>query len=513
MDTANKCLEKLKLPPMEISQGSDWNAVQARMEHACSAIEKVSARDNEMSGMAGKMKKAFRGLCKNAGTGKMFTSMIPDDMGGSILSGGLNVIFTTLEQTSVHREAVYKALERLPRILNDHVQYLELANEDAEVHRRTAKLYTEVLLTLDHILRWYMTHAFVAGAKRLLNPSALSTNLNDRLAEVNLAAKDLKARGVHVIRRQTQEKLSEISTVQEWTSYENVKVRRRLDEIDLNIKRIADRSDLYEGIETAVYDSLQSLLQGVVKNLTIKNTEARDSISTTPSITCENVLEELETEIDVSRVHALQGSPRLREWLTVDEGSLLLVNGGATDPLDLSTSFANARMIHALMEQSLERREGLEIIPLVYLCSQHRNYYRDVDASPTSLAMSLLLQLIDHFPGFKGADLQECLDETDGEDVISICSSLGRLVRRLPSSAVVYLILDGLSFFGTPVARMKELRRVIHHLVSLHREGSRATLKFMFSSSTRSRHFGDLFEEDEILNVPASPVPMGGPEA
>jgi hypothetical protein len=160
MKTANKYLEKLKLPALETSHETDWDAVQARMEEACLALERVSARENDLSGIKGKMKKAFRSLCKNAGTGKIFTSLIPDDLGGSVLCGGLNVIFTALQQTEVHREAVYKALERLPSILNNHVEYAELANEDAEVHRRTAKLYTEVLITLDHILRWFMTNAF-----------------------------------------------------------------------------------------------------------------------------------------------------------------------------------------------------------------------------------------------------------------------------------------------------------------------------------------------------------------
>jgi hypothetical protein len=130
------------------------------MEQAYSALEPLSTREADLTGIKGKMKKAFRSLCKNAGAGKIFTSLIPDDMGGSVLCGGLNVVFTALQQTGFHREAVYKALERLPRILNDHVEYVELASEDAEIHRRTAKLYTEVLLTLDHILRWFMMDAF-----------------------------------------------------------------------------------------------------------------------------------------------------------------------------------------------------------------------------------------------------------------------------------------------------------------------------------------------------------------
>lgn len=105
------------------------------------------------------------------------------------------------------------------------------------------------------------TVGIVAGAKRLLNPSAFSTNLNDRIAEVNLAAKDLKARGIQIMWRQ----MKELSTGQKWMTYENVKMGRQLDGIDQNVKRLVDRSDVYESIETAVRENLPPLLQGVMQ--------------------------------------------------------------------------------------------------------------------------------------------------------------------------------------------------------------------------------------------------------
>jgi hypothetical protein len=128
---------------MEVSSITDWESVQSSMERACEMIEKMSSRDRDLSGYRGKIKKTFRSFCKHAGGGKMLTALIPSDTFGSVLCGGLNVIFTALEQTGFHREAVYRALEILPRILNDHAEYIELA---AKTPRLIGELRNYILL-------------------------------------------------------------------------------------------------------------------------------------------------------------------------------------------------------------------------------------------------------------------------------------------------------------------------------------------------------------------------------
>jgi hypothetical protein len=61
--------------------------------------------------------------------------------------------------------------------------------------------------------------------------------------------------------------MKEMSTTQKWMAYENVKMSRQLGGIDQNVKLLAERSDLYEGIETAVRENLQPLLQGVMQRM------------------------------------------------------------------------------------------------------------------------------------------------------------------------------------------------------------------------------------------------------
>ncbi|KAK8065169.1 hypothetical protein PG997_011916 [Apiospora hydei] len=533
--TANACLAKLKLPPMEVSDCNGWEGIQRSMETACAALEKVSSHDKDLKGVAGKTKKAFRSLCSKAGAGKMFSQLIPNDTFGSIIGGGLNVILTCMEQAGVHRANVYKALEKLPRIIEDSLDWTRLASQNATVHKRMAKLYTEVCLTLDHILHWFVLNSVVTGAKRLLNPSALNTALQDRVAEVTLAAKDLKSKATQVMWGQ----VNDMRDTQELVHMQTARTNCQLDELvaDIeNIKQLAARYASYDAMYKMVQGNLESLLQDDLKRLLLENT--REPLSSSRSITAKDILEELQYDpalipqdieallrlslpsnvsvpLGRNRVHAIQRSPRLRVWLSDDAPYLYLLNGGAQAAADASTSFVMAKIASTLLEQQRQRlrrpSSAMEVIVLAYFCDQHRNYYRDAAASPSELAMSLLLQLIDRYSGFSSTTLQNCLDQTDPENIHSICDSLRFLLEELASDAVVYLVVDGIAHFTAPQERMEGMQEVVELLVEVFRGEVSATLKFIFSSPTRSAFLESLFEEDEILNIPRDPPPANGP--
>ncbi|KAK8032281.1 hypothetical protein PG990_002015 [Apiospora arundinis] len=525
--TANKCLEKLKLPPMEVSDTNGWDGIQASMETACAVLEKVSSRDQDLKGVTGKTKKAFRSLCNNAGAGKAFAQLIPDDMFGSVIGGGINVILTCLEQTGMHRANVYKALERLPGIIEDSLDWTKLADEDANVHKRMAKLYTEVCRTLDHILKWFVLNSLIAGAKRLLNPNAMNSKLQDRVAEVSLAAKDLKSKATQVM----WSRVKDASDAQELTCIQNAEMKYKLDDMAASVKRIADRSAFYDTIDMMIREKFELILQDGMKRIVLKNTNKKASSS--PAITAKDVLEELQydpslvqqdmeallrlsrpssvTPIDANRFHAIRRNPRVRAWVSVDEPGLVLLNGGS-EASDSSTSLVMAKIASTILQQQSNKASSeMKVVVLTYFCGQHRNYYRDTAASPSELAMSLLLQLVDKYPGFSKPALQDCLDCTDPQDIPSICDSLRRLLEELPSDAVVYLVVDGIAHFAAPRERMDGMREVIELLVEAFHAKMSATLKFMFSSPARSAFVEDLFEEDEILNIPRDPPPANGP--
>lgn len=142
---------------MSLDGSGDWDTVKSQMEKACAVLDSILLKKKKRRGLTGTIRRGFDVLCRNAGTGKTLVSIIPSDlMIASAVSGGLKVIFIALEQHGMYEESVFNALEHLPDILNTNERYSEIAAEDKEIHRLTAKLYARVCEALDYILRWMM---------------------------------------------------------------------------------------------------------------------------------------------------------------------------------------------------------------------------------------------------------------------------------------------------------------------------------------------------------------------
>jgi hypothetical protein len=91
--------------------------------------------------------------------------------------------------------------------------------------------------------------------------------------------------------------------------------------------------------------------------------------------------------------------PGSRPWLTLDEPSLLFLNGRAEPRPNSKTSIFVAKMFQQPLqyyeiESSLDNT-NTAIVPLGFFHGQHRDRQKDSNGNPEELAMSLLLQLID----------------------------------------------------------------------------------------------------------------------
>ena len=95
----------------------------------------------------------------------------------------------------------------------------------------------------------------VAGAKRLLNPSAMNSNLQDRVAEVSLASNDLISKATRVA----------------WGRQDY-----RLDDIAQSMKRLVDRHAFYDRIYITMSEEFKSILEdGMKRKLFHRSTTLR----------------------------------------------------------------------------------------------------------------------------------------------------------------------------------------------------------------------------------------------
>ncbi|KAK2599646.1 hypothetical protein N8I77_011382 [Diaporthe amygdali] len=533
----NKYLEKSKQPPINLEANGSWDDVKSQMEKACAVLDSVLSKKKKRPGLTGAIRRGFDVLCRNAGAGKALISIIPSDlMIASAVSGGLNVIFVALEQHGIYEESVFNALESLPEVLNTNEMYSKIAVNDTGVHRLTARLYARVCEVIDYILRWMMDNVLVSGAKQMFRPNRYAKDLNDKMAEVRLAAEALEKWAATLL-LQSQKN---IHSMQGGMYFQQMKFGHQVENIDEKVDQLTskvDRMNKLEHVVPMVFNSFHIMLNDEWHRVH-QHHDLRKSIpkQLTPlKISAEDVLEQLlfdphlvfqdmknllrqgtsslNRKLQPHRLLAIQQNPRIKAWLSLDSPSLLLLNGNSTSHLDLSTSFFSAKVMDTLMQQASESHKNIEIISLAYFCGQHQNYSRDVAASPAELAMSLFLQLVNGHRDFEPNVLQRCLDKTVPYDIGSITESLSRLLNHLQTDAMVFVIIDGIEHFSRPDERKRGFCKVLSQLVRLFREQREAKVKLLFTSAQRGIVLEGLglLMDDEIVDVPKNPPPRAVP--
>lgn len=161
MESANRYLKKAGHQPLDLGTSNSWTDVEASVTGACQALEKMTSDDKGVKGFTGRLRKAYRVLCRNTNSLSAIVDQVPTDfMLSPVLRGGLRVIFLAMEHAGYHRQAVYDAMEEIPLTLKDNAAYLNIFIDDEELHSRMATFYVAIILTLRHILHWFLRNNF-----------------------------------------------------------------------------------------------------------------------------------------------------------------------------------------------------------------------------------------------------------------------------------------------------------------------------------------------------------------
>lgn len=217
----------------------------------------------------------------------------------------------------------------------------------------------------------------------------------------------------------------------------------------------------------------------------------------------------LHDQLDPDRVSGIRNNVRLVNWLCLDKASLLLLNGRCAVLKSMDTSLVFAQLYAGLAQLSGNKDvDGSPIhVPLAYFGSQYYDT-NDPNAWPVEVAMSILCQLIDHYPNFSATLLDDIWDNIDATSISNIMVCFEKLLSEVPEGTYVILMIEGLEVFSNQTAREKKTRHLVKRLVEIWRRRdvvTKATLKFVFASSTRADYVEDFFSDadDQILDLPA----------
>ncbi|RSL48874.1 hypothetical protein CEP54_012701 [Fusarium duplospermum] len=523
---ANELCAKRNLPFLDLTTACSWADVEESVLVTCKVLENLSLKDKTITpGFTGKLKKAFRSLCSNAGAGTTLANLVPTESYLSVLCGGLKIIFKALEESSHYRQEVYNALEELPFILNDNAALLEIHTQDEELHRRVASLYTAIYRLMEVIISWFLKPSLVTGTKMFINPSGFGDKLKDSLATVKNAAQRFAAR-IAIMAAEEQRALTQQNyTMMYMHGQHSRRVTAELGELREEL-RDSSRSHLIFLDKLTEFFQLQGREIIDRKGLEIRQSSPRD----TPSrMTIENVLDEnlydpelVPTDcenvlklrnmpgydLDEDLVITIKSHPRFVSWLTLNQSSLLFVDTRSQNPTcSLELPIVSAEVYRDIVDFSnlcLGGEDGTmtDLICLSFFCSQHRDFKKDPDASPAELAMSLLLQLVDNYRDFDPHHLELAFDELDQTSAESICFALETLISQLPAIVILVLLIDDLKAFTQPRERKIGTIEVVERLLDIHRRGEYdATFKVLLGNSTQSGFSDELFTDDEVLRI------------
>ncbi|KAJ4418790.1 hypothetical protein N0V82_005355 [Gnomoniopsis sp. IMI 355080] len=519
-----------------------WSDVSEAVVSSCNELERMTeVTDKSAPGSLGKLKSRFRKLCTHIEKGETFVSLIPDDaLGcGSTLRGALGIIFSALKGTETHRKEVYDTLEELPFILTDRVANIKWFGRDEELHQRTAALFESIFRLLKHILSWLVKGTFGTGLKTLVNPTGLTTGLLALRKEVLVKAERFRSHAAKLMAAfqinfdqfalvHQEQKFSQIGAMLLGMEENSQASRSQMMSI---LAEVAARGQALEALIPLLVSSHEASRSIVQPTTTLAQPQLE---SARKRLDCSEMVNEILEEyaynvdllhddidyligvisrpgrrvVDYDRLSAILSSSILSAWALVDETSLLLIHGRTIPQPESAVSLASAQIVSQMLRSNEVSRKPVNdetfIIPIAFFCGHHRR--RDVVSTSNKLIMNLILQLLDRGRYiFSEEAVQLCWQDMSGGDISNFLLAFENLVTSLPANIFVIVVVDGINFFSRTAKDCEETRSIITCLVDLRRQGHiDATLKVLFTSATRPQFVEDLFDGDEVLNLPRS---------
>ena len=226
------------------------------------------------------------------------------------------------------------------------------------------------------------------------------------------------------------------------------------------------------------------------------------------------------------RAVALIKSPTMQTWLTSAVSLPLLVNGhmfsaeGETRQSPLS--YFCAKLVDSIFPRntSSQTRTDRSVFAVRWFCGQHTNMYdygpgmTDYDAHPPGMLNNMLAQLVTQILECPFLPQLEDLSLTRHDpQFIELCSLFNLLVRALPRGSILFVVIDGISYYEDE-ERREECMEVLSTLTELTRESSESAngclVKLLVTAPLRSHYVLDLFNDTEILDLDEYIPPNGG---
>ncbi|PYH32678.1 bZIP transcription factor [Aspergillus neoniger CBS 115656] len=207
---------------------------------------------------------------------------------------------------------------------------------------------------------------------------------------------------------------------------------------------------------------------------------------------------------------------RTKDYITPTFSILVVDVNAPRNHFQTPWSFTAARLVYTLdMMRANDSDNKDQIAAAHFFCGEHVDTSNELN-SPT-IANEILSQLLSSFKHINLVPLPK-MGEFDGDDMQAVCQRIECFLDLLPATAVVFCIIDGLSYYLAEEQTPEQANELLRWLIKLtrHQKKAREHLEVctckLFLTAPRQLQGSYVTElkADEVLNVPIRPPRTGG---
>ncbi|KAF2454925.1 hypothetical protein BDY21DRAFT_373792 [Lineolata rhizophorae] len=550
----------------------DVHTMQQVWDVVDQAMQKYQNDDDKR--LWGRIRGAFRKLGEHEKAIDGWLGLLPKESHYlSVLCGGLKLILTAAARMRKVNEEIFEALQEIPSILNGAQRVLRVYRDSEKLQTYSSALYASVLKAMGHMLGYLRVKSLRKASKAFLAQSSFELKLSEKIVEIRRCRDAFNGEAtvcstemlnkvqqvLSSVNKTSESVLQEIVSIEKFLGFAFQEQLRTQAEIRTGLKALEERdrelkrrqSELRQKLDaqTATLNSVMQLLKASPKGveeayigrrrldaphssnslqLTFSNSkkvkQARrillsrldyDDEATRQDVVTNYALAATLCREDQERCLYAIKSAVLASWVQVPVPAVLLINGNSTKVQRRSAlSFVCAKLVYSLDQLRSTSTSKESIFALHFFCGE--NVDRDGTNTPCGVVNSLLAQLL---TACKRTDLSNVvkLGDFDSDDPGAVYERFECTLDELPETAVVFCIVDGLSFYVDDEKTSRDAERLFRWLVRLTRrrpkgrKGKKGCIFKLLITAPIRLHVWEVerLGGDEVLEVPRR-LPNGG---
>ncbi|KAH0536273.1 hypothetical protein FGG08_006834 [Glutinoglossum americanum] len=531
-----------------------WDEVLVEVENAVREYDSCT-------GLWGKIRKGLRSFGRNHSAFGAWMDLLPSQSEHvSVLCGGFKLILGVSPNSIVFlimyeltddrkaarrlhdlREDICDTLAQIPVLLACTHKALGIF-KSKDLHQCSAALYISTLAALSHIITWYKEKA-IKKMRSLFLQDSYEEQLSDKLQAIKTHAEifektarscsyvmlgntqrtvqshyQLSRENQQELRESRQESSQQASILAGMIMGGAANTRRMMEvESDRIMEQLKDTLENFLSsharIDFRTQDARLRVQQIMLSSLDYEGSVLLRDVDVNLRATWTLPLQ------DQDRALAIMQCPKLHEWIINPMSCVLFINGNHRgSPRQQPTSVVCAKLADSIWHPAVDswRPYAATTFALAFFCGEHRRP-DDYDYGMNGMMRSLVAQLLVAYPT---SDLRTVsrLENLQGDDIQDLCTMFETLITKLPPTAVVFCIIDGITLHEENKELLDEVEYVVQALVNIAGRAN-ATIKgyggcafkLLFMSPTNSRVLYKVMPDPEldVIWMPAS-VPSKG---